>query len=854
MSSCGTTVAAATRPTAVGSRSRADPRLLSAARGAHRRRSGPGPGPGQRHRHPRVLRPLAAGLPPFQSSVEDERDMFELINMQHDDSWVTYKPPPPPPPPPPEPEAPAYGTSPDNYGTKVTSAKSAKAIDLFERAATPIGTVERAEAALAASRAMQTKGIIKVNPGSTVKREKPTARSSDEDVKEAVQAVNFAKSFAERRAAEEASRRSTDPTARLQQITEGMREDNLARERLAARTREEASRRMQRSSSYYGGSGYSTPGVESTQSSTSGGYGADLAAGGLAGGSGDAKRLGPASDFWEWSPPSMPAAGPAGAASSYYPAEMQRQKAPAYTRRVEAAVEVMERAPEQTLDLQFETTIEQQNATLPQFQSQVKPASSPPKVEPAKPASASPLGLQDAQLQQLREVYQTSTVSDAAILAAEQRYDVDVSAPAPAGLAGSSVEASLEDALASPVRELGVEDGAKEGTLSSGARWWREEGKEYLEDGKVMSWTVIRGTSADGSVEWEEKFWETSDPFTYRELGAVKSGRDSNGQAWQESWKELYNHDANQLPFIHREASKWSHTPKGKCWSEGWTEDYRADGVVDRYCEKTGSLEDGAAPEDGHANRWTQKWGEKWDGQGGCIKWTDTWASRDHAEGGMANAPSRSWGEKWEEKWGDNYNENGRAGLRQGLAWDELGGNHKERTWGEEHYPDGRLHKYGNSNDGSQYWDEWCDGAGGWWETAPSFGWHEAIGHSPSLMNVRLQPRAVMGKGKNGRNIITPHRSKKGNTAPGASPTSGAYNPNAYRGSENNPYRQTRPDYNGGSQNGYNGGSQNGYNGGSQNGYNGSSHPTNSDGNGSGGSRPPGGYDPNDPNGGGGVY
>ena len=203
MSSCGTTVAAATRPTAVGSRARADPRLLGAARAAHRRRFCQGPVPGHRHRHPRVLRPLAAGLPPFQSSVEDERDMFELINMKHDDSWVTYKPPPPPP----EPEATTYGTSPDNYGTKVTSAKSAKAIDLFERAATPIGTVERAEAALAASRAMQTKGIIKVNPGSTVKREKPTARSSDEDVKEATQAVNFAKSFAERRAAEEASRR-----------------------------------------------------------------------------------------------------------------------------------------------------------------------------------------------------------------------------------------------------------------------------------------------------------------------------------------------------------------------------------------------------------------------------------------------------------------------------------------------------------------------------------------------------------------------------------------------------------------------------------------------------------------------
>ena len=175
-----------------------------------------------------------------------------------------------------------------------------------------------------------------------------------------------------------------------------------------------------------------------------------------------------------------------------------------------------------------------------------------------------------------------------------------------------------------------------------------------------MRWTVIRGASADGSVEWEEKFWETSDPYTYRELGAVKRGRDSDGQAWQESWKEMYQHDVNGTPFIHREASKWSHTPKGQCWSEGWTEDYRADGSVDRYCEKTGSLEDGAAPEDGHANRWTEKWGEKWNGVGGCIKWTDTWASRPRRGRGAAGyAPGRSWGEKWEEKWGCSFNDEG---------------------------------------------------------------------------------------------------------------------------------------------------------------------------------------------------
>ena len=260
--SASTTIAAATRPTAVGSHARADPRLLGAAPRPSARRVGPGAGPpGQRPCGSvgRRLKPLAAaGLPPFQSSVEDERDMFDLINnMEYDDSWVTYKPPPPPTEPT-ETPAPVYGTSPDDYGKKaVTAGQSAKAVDLFERAATPIGTVERAEAALAASRAMQTKGIIKVNPGTTVIREKPTARSSKEEVIESKEAVNFAKSFAERRAAEEATRRSSDPSARLQQITESMREDQVARERLAAKTRDESARRMSQSSSYYGGSGYS---------------------------------------------------------------------------------------------------------------------------------------------------------------------------------------------------------------------------------------------------------------------------------------------------------------------------------------------------------------------------------------------------------------------------------------------------------------------------------------------------------------------------------------------------------------------------------------------------------------------
>ena len=143
-----------------------------------------------------------------------------------------------------------------------------------------------------------------------------------------------------------------------------------------------------------------------------------------------------------------------------------------------------------------------------------------------------------------------------------------------------AVEASLEDALSSAVRELGAADGEKAGRASSGARWWREEGREHLEDGKVMTWTVIRGAirgrrrGVGGEVLGNLRCVHL--PRARR--GEVR--RDSLGQAWQESWKEIYQHDVNGTPFIHREASKWSHTPKGQCWSEGWTEDYRADGSV----------------------------------------------------------------------------------------------------------------------------------------------------------------------------------------------------------------------------------------------------------------------------------
>ena len=630
--------------------------------------------------------------------------------------------------------------------------RTAKVLDLFERAATPIGTVERAQAAIAAARAANSTGIFTVQPGVGGRNEDAEKQSVEESQAAAAESAkrNASSSGASEStvpsdyAAQNAANlnlnlQNMDPTTRVKAASAAASEDAAARAAMAMREYNKRAKKF--NSEYYGG----------------GGVGSGVAT--LGGGDLDHKRSRESSretggkdidfsgDFWDWTPPEAPVdftpqpGGSPTSASSYYPPKMQKKRlefptAPA----VEREVMLMERAPERTLP-QFQSVVEAQNAVLPEFQSVVESGSD--------------------------EVSQLTSAMNLAAAPGAPAPMMAAPATAEQIAAGASIEASIEDALASAVRELGAGEGAeKEGVLSSGARWWREEGEDKLEGGKVMSWTCIRGTSADGAVEWEERWWKTSDSFTYRELGAVKSGRDSNGQAWQESWKEMYVHEVNKIPYIHREASKWSHTPKGAAWSEGWTEDYRADGTVDRFCEKTGALEDGAAPEDGHGNRWTEKWGEKWDGHGGCIKWTDTWASRDHSEGGMENAPGRSWGEKWEEKWGEGYNEHGRAGSRQGLTWDETMGQHTLKSWGEEHYPDGRLHKYGNSSDGSQYWDTWEDGAGGWWERNPSFGWIEALHHSPDLMNLPLQPRTGGGtgpaKGPNGRKIITPHRSRRG--------------------------------------------------------------------------------------------
>jgi len=501
--------------------------------------------------------------------------------------------------------------------------KSRNVIDLFERAQTPIGDVERAKAALNALQA-RTAATSVIEIGRAKKKD----ANDDSDNR------------------------------------------NGAMKNKGDRSAKTASSSSNSSS----GKGRPLKNVQKRAHSIN--HTDDDGGGGGSNSSSDASGT----DFWSWTPPERKPSSSSSTSSSEPVPKLQTQT----QTRIEQAVQVAERGVPQTLNLDFQSAVQ------------------------AKASKELPLQFES----------ETVKASEANEVEQDQR-------------------APTEAEFATAVRELGA-DGETYGELSDGTRWWREAGTSELENGRICDWTLVRGQSADGSVEWEEKWWSTADSFDYKELGAIKSGRDGNGNVWQESWSEISSSDVSRGFFtdaskkIERQANKWGASASGAEWHEDWREAYWGDGVVDRECFKKSCVGKNEIPEDGHASRWNHNWKEKWDGRGGCMKTNDSWADRDVGEDGGSG---RSWGERWSEKWG-SYAQHGRQGEREGSTWNDRDGHKLSKDWGEEHYPDGRVRKYGHASDGSDHWDVWEDTAG-WWERTPSFGWAEAVSHSPQLMSVK---------------------------------------------------------------------------------------------------------------------
>ncbi|KAI4368381.1 hypothetical protein MLD38_016943 [Melastoma candidum] len=269
-----------------------------------------------------------------------------------------------------------------------------------------------------------------------------------------------------------------------------------------------------------------------------------------------------------------------------------------------------------------------------------------------------------------------------------------------------------------------AKDLSSQGVYLDRSRWWKETGVENRPDGVVCRWTMTRGVSADGVVEWQEKFWEASDEFGYKELGSEKSGRDATGNVWREYWRESMQQAAG-LVHLEKTADKWGKNGKGEEWQEKWWEHYGASGQAEKWAHKWCSIDPTTPLEAGHAHVWHERWGETYDGHGGSTKYTDKWAERCEGDG---------WS-RWGDKWDENFDPNGH-GVKQGETWWE--GKHGERwnrTWGEGHNGSGWVHKYGKSSSG-EHWDT-HQPQETWYERFPHYGFYHCFENSVQLREVR---------------------------------------------------------------------------------------------------------------------
>ncbi|KAJ7966954.1 Inactive purple acid phosphatase-like protein [Quillaja saponaria] len=310
------------------------------------------------------------------------------------------------------------------------------------------------------------------------------------------------------------------------------------------------------------------------------------------------------------------------------------------------------------------------------------------------------------------------------------------------------------------------------GTNEDGSTWYRESGEDLGENGYRCRWTRMGGRSHDGSSEWKETWWEKSDwtgiqgaskyfasaylqhhyltfnctndgymhstplHHTLKELGQYyiivlvenshnigveKSGTNAEGDSWWETWQEVLHQDEwSNIAKIERSAQKQAKSgTENAGWYEKWWEKYDAKGWTEKGAHKYGRLNE---------QSWWEKWGEHYDGRGSVLKWTDKWAETELGT---------KWGDKWEEKFFAGI------GSRQGETWHvSPSGERWSRTWGEEHFGNGKVHKYGKSTTGES-WDIDVDEET-YYEAEPHYGWADVVGDSSQLLSIETSGEATV--------------------------------------------------------------------------------------------------------------
>ncbi|CAI5519351.1 unnamed protein product, partial [Closterium sp. Naga37s-1] len=281
----------------------------------------------------------------------------------------------------------------------------------------------------------------------------------------------------------------------------------------------------------------------------------------------------------------------------------------------------------------------------------------------------------------------------------------------------------------------------KSGRNAMGARWWEDMAKLDTDPPPLVSppppYSLI---------------------LRFPPAGAEKSGRNAVGASWWETWQEVLRRDEwSGIARIERSAHKQAKS-RTDAWTEKWWEKYNERGWTEKgtytlhpssiapptlpphcspspllpYCRwekynERGWTEKGAYKFGRHEGQsWWEKWGEQYDGRGAVLKWTDKWAEQDDN--------GSKWGDKWEERFTNG------VGRRQGETWHLSPSSSRwSRTWGEEHYGDGKVHKYGRSTSG-EVWDVVVEEPT-YYEGTPHYGWAEATANSLQLLAIEPMER-----------------------------------------------------------------------------------------------------------------
>ncbi|GFY95829.1 hypothetical protein Acr_11g0001350 [Actinidia rufa] len=229
-------------------------------------------------------------------------------------------------------------------------------------------------------------------------------------------------------------------------------------------------------------------------------------------------------------------------------------------------------------------------------------------------------------------------------------------------------------------------------------------------DADGHGWVV---KSHDGSSEWKETVWKNQEEM----LKAIHGGKHGKKFFTKMNGGFDFTMLLCNLARIERSAQKQAKSgTENAGWYEKWWEKYDAKGWTEKGAHKYGRLNE---------QSWWEKWGEHYDGRGSVLKWTDKWAETELGT---------KWGDKWEEKFFAGI------GSRQGETWHvSPSGDRWSRTWGEEHFGNGKVHKYGNSTTGES-WDIVVDEET-YYEAEPHYGWADVVGDSSQLLSIEPQER-----------------------------------------------------------------------------------------------------------------